>query len=342
MSEASRVTIHYRNRSEDGTGGLFLVSGAGTAEERRYAFGDRIEIGRFLPDRERDHGVLLIDEPRVSREHCVIERSRDGRCRIRDTSRNGTWIDGRRLVPSVEMEIEIGQVIRIANLVDLTLQGTARPAVPTGEWNPTVTGSGLSMVTVLVGDIRDYTVLVRSVASEVLQRSVSRVFRRLEEEVTRCGGTVKEYPGDAIVAFWEECASRNHAASACRAALVLDRAVHRLAVDRDVWDVPGYELRMDWALATGCVNISSAGGDRPSGLTMVGEAAVLAFRIEKLADDTTGPILACGFTRAMVGTDFSFRDLGDVQAKGFDEPTPLFALLGAGELPISPSIGDPT
>ena len=49
------------------------------------------------------------------------------------------------------------------------------------------------------GDIRDYTVLVRRVLSPVLQRSVSRVFEILTSEVIALGGTVKEYPGDAVL-----------------------------------------------------------------------------------------------------------------------------------------------
>ena len=63
--------------------------------------------------------------------------------------------------------------------------------------------SGTSIATVLVGDIRDYTLLVRRAPPAALQQSVNRVFETLNAAVTRHQGTVKEYQGDAVLAFWE-------------------------------------------------------------------------------------------------------------------------------------------
>jgi class 3 adenylate cyclase len=61
---------------------------------------------------------------------------------------------------------------------------------------------------------------------------------------------------------------------------------------------------------------------------MVGEAVVKAFRLEKLATPETGPILTCEPTYQMASAHFRFRSLGDMQAKGFDRPDRVFALLG--------------
>ena len=83
--------------------------------------------------------------------------------------------------------------------------------------------------TLLVGDIRDYTVLVRRAPSSVLQSSVNRVFDVLSRAVTQMGGTVKEYQGDALVAFWEGRAGGAQVSTACHAALELDQVARRLA-----------------------------------------------------------------------------------------------------------------
>jgi class 3 adenylate cyclase len=85
---------------------------------------------------------------------------------------------------------------------------------------------------------------------------------------------------------------------------------------------------MDWALATGPVLLDSMGGIRPTGLSLIGEPVVLAFRMEKFANDATGRILVCRVTKAMSVGAFVFRDLGRMQAKGFDEPDQVFALEG--------------
>ena len=101
---------------------------------------------------------------------------------------------------------------------------------------------------------------------------------------------------------------------------------HELAPDANVWKVPDLPLRVDWALATGQVVIDSFGGRVRAGLSMVGEAVVRAFRLEKLATDETGSILVCALTRTLADGHFDFRDLGKLYAKGFDEPERVFAL----------------
>ena len=62
---------------------------------------------------------------------------------------------------------------------------------------------------------------------------------------------------------------------------------------------------------------------------MMGEPVVRAFRIEKFANETTGRILTCSMTRDFAASAFEFRDLGQMQAKGFDKPDRVFALIGA-------------
>jgi adenylate cyclase len=183
-------------------------------------------------------------------------------------------------------------------------------------------------VTVLVGDIRDYTVLVQQAASNAVQESVARVFERLEHAVVELGGTVKEFQGDAIFAFWEAGSSSNHAVDACGAALALNRLAEEMAKDSTIWCVEGFPLHMDWALATGLVTISGYGSEGALGLSMVGETVVLAYRIEKFADASTGPIIACPITREMASGSFGFKAIGKRSAKGFDAPQELYSLVG--------------
>jgi class 3 adenylate cyclase len=61
---------------------------------------------------------------------------------------------------------------------------------------------------------------------------------------------------------------------------------------------------------------------------MVGEAPIVAFRLEKMANEETGRILVCPSTWAMACASFRFRDLGEMIAKGFDRPDHVFALEG--------------
>jgi len=305
-----------------------LVVDAGLSNGVSFTFFDHIEIGRYKEDRDAP-GLLLVKDPTVSSRHCVITQDPDGRCFVRDTSRNGTRLNGRRLSPNLKTELKIGQILSIGKGLELRLEGEAPTQTPS-EQEPTDGTLGVSNptpVTVLVGDIRDYTGLVQRAAASEVQDSVGRVFEQLERAVVKLGGTLKEFQGDAIFAFWEAGSTENHAVDACRAALALDRLVEEMADDRSIWQVEGFSLHMDWALATGIVMISGYGSEGALGLSMVGETVVLAFRIEKFADDSTGPIIACPITKKMASESFVFNDIGSKKAKGFENSHKLFSLV---------------
>lgn len=336
MDAGVTTGLRYRAGEPVGHGVVHLVANPGTADEQRVPFCNALEIGRDEQRGEALPGLLLVSDPMVSRRHCVITRAANGRWYVRDVSRNGTRLAGRRLVPNVETEIHPGQTLTIGSH-DFMLDTRARvEPVERRRGRTTDEAPTCTIATVLVGDIRDYTVLVQRVSSALLQPSVSRVFEILTSAIVERGGTVKEYPGDAVLAFWEGGCDGTQAVAACRAALELDRLAQRIADDPAVWEAPGFPLAMDWALATGVVMIQAFGGQHPQGLSLIGEPVVLASRLEKLAGDETGRILTCGRTRALAAGRFAFRDLGDIAVKGFDRPPRVYALeerLGEATVP---------
>jgi class 3 adenylate cyclase len=306
-----------------------LVMEGGYEDGERFTFYERIELGR-LKSSNQQPGHLLLQDGTVSSRHCVITQDPNGRCFIRDVSRNGTRVDGRRLSPNLRTEIKVGQVISVGRGHRFRLDGE-HPAAETSlidDEPSTHALSTVAMVTVLVGDISNYTTMVQDAEAHHLEQSVSRVFQRLESAVLDLGGTVKEFQGDAIFAFWEEDYSEHHAIEACRAALELEKLVHSLANQESVWNVAGLPLEMDWALASGPVAMHGHGGEQAVGLAMVGEPVVLAFRIEKLASAGTGHIIVCPRTHEMAESSFTFRKLGPRQVKGLDRDFELFSLTG--------------
>jgi adenylate cyclase len=307
--------------------GKWLVAEGAAGPEDVFLFFNRVEIGRFH-EKRRLPGMLLVHDQTVSSRHCVITQEPDGRCFIRDTSRNGTRVDGRRLTPNLQTELELGQVLSIGRDLKLRLDGTPPSLLAAEAFDSDTQGvAENNMVTVLVGDIRNYTNLVRMADSGQLQESVNRVFASLEAEVQNLGGTLKEFQGDALFAFWERRSNGCHASQACRAALHLGNTVRKLAADPAVWSVAGFPLQMDFALATGLVTISGYGSDGALSLSMVGESVVLAFRIEKYASKKTGPIIVCPITRQIADEGFKFKSLGKHLPKGFNKEQELYALV---------------
>lgn len=324
------AVLRYRPPRAHGSGSLLLVANEGTPQERRFVFYDRIEIGRLVEGRAEEEGRLLVGDPTVSAHHCVITRDSDGRFYIRDTSRNGTRLDRRRLMPNRDVELFPGQEIGVG------AEGTfrfIRPEPPAGEAlllprPDTRAVPSVGTVSVVVGDIRRYTFLTEQVPASELQDAVSRVFMQLKNVVLAHAGQVKEYQGDSLMAFWESMKQSSPAVPACTAALTLHRLAQELAQDREMWPFSAYPLRMDWAVTTGPVTILVIGDDRPEELSMVGEPVVLAYRLEKVAGDRTSPILACEKTRAAAVERFVFRDLGQFSLEGFSRGVRAYGLLG--------------
>jgi class 3 adenylate cyclase len=307
-----------------------LVALGGPYDGRRFRFHDQMGIGRLEPDGVPAPGLLLVADPTVSSRHCVITQDVLGRCFVRDTSRNGTRVDSHRLVPGVEVELKPGQVLSVGQGLELRLEEAAsRTSAPDPAVRLTVPLPTETTATVLVGDIRRYTTLVREAPPDLLQTSLGALFHELQRFVAEHDGTVKEYPGDAIFAYWEASPSENCAVRACRAALALREAARRLADAPSVWRIPDHALQMEWALATGSVMIDSLGGARPVGLSMIGEPVVRAFRLEKIADDETGDIVVCSATHSMAQEMFHFRALGAKNLEGFAHPEEVFALTEA-------------
>jgi pSer/pThr/pTyr-binding forkhead associated (FHA) protein len=100
---------------------MHLVANPGTGEEQRIAFCRVLEIDRDEDGREAMPGLLFVQDPLVSRRHCVLTRSSDGRCYVRDVSLSGTRLSGSRLVPNVETEIRPGEILTVAGSHHFTL-----------------------------------------------------------------------------------------------------------------------------------------------------------------------------------------------------------------------------
>ena len=324
------VLLRYKPPRPRGT--VYLVTGEGTPGERRFPFCDRIEIGRLQEGIAEMPGTLLVDDPTISARHCLIARTPEGHYFVRDTSRNGTRLDGRRLLPNRDTEFRPGQTITVGSHMSFRL---AECPETKSEHLPrlgTMAAPCSERISVLVGDIRGYTALLESSDRAMLQRAVSRVFAQLETVVHDLGGEIKEYQGDSILAFWEKLSDETPAIPACRAALALHHRVESMGHDPETWPFPGRPLAMDWAVATGPVSIQVFGRERPEELSMVGEPIVLAYRIEKAADRKTGALLVCGVTREEAEARFEFEDLGPIVMAGFDRPMPVFRLIREKEV----------
>ncbi len=311
-----------------------LVYNPDTPKEQRFRLDKRIVVGRRRPKADELGETVMLADPVISGRHCILTQTGDGRFLIRDVSRNGTRVRGKRLIPNVEVEIHPGDRIQIGSHEFLleTDETTLRIMRPDDSLDDNTRLVDVNTeVSILMGDVRGYTSLTQRYGPSEVFANLSRVFAELEAVVLEHDGAIKEYQGDAIFCYWEANpdAPRDHAHRACQAALALDAQLQALAGNPRVWSLSDYPLHMEWAVTTGSVVLSSMGRDRPVGLAMVGEPVNYAFRLEKLAGEETGTILACERTEALCRSVFRFRELGPQQIEGLAEARHVFALEGA-------------
>ncbi|OBF85726.1 cyclase [Mycobacterium sp. 852002-51163_SCH5372311] len=136
-------------------------------------------------------------------------------------------------------------------------------------------------VTILFADVVHSMEIAAAVGAERLREIMAELVDRAATVVQRYGGTVDKFTGDGIMAvFGAPVALEDHAIRACLAALGLQEASRRLAVD--VRDRDGVELRLRVGLNSGQV-IAGEIGSGPLGYTAIGEQVGMAQRMESVA-----------------------------------------------------------
>lgn len=173
-------------------------------------------------------------------------------------------------------------------------------------------------VTVLFADVRGSTAMIRQLDPEEALARIDPVVRAAAEAVSRFGGIVNEVQGDGIMAlFGAPMAAEDHPVRACLAAMALLQGLPA-----------GIEMRV--GIHSGEVVLRPSGRDA-SDYSAVGPVVYFAKRLEQAA--TPGTALLSTEVAQLTRGYVDLRPLGPVQAKGWDEPVPMFELLSATARP---------
>jgi serine/threonine-protein kinase len=177
-------------------------------------------------------------------------------------------------------------------------------------------------VTVLFCDLVGSTALGERLDPEALRHVQLRYFETCQTALTRHGGTVEKFIGDAVLSvFGTPVAREDDAVRACRAALDLVDSVRRLNV----------EIEADWgvtlAVRTGVNTGHVVAGDPSRGQVLItGDAVNTAARLEQAAGE--GEILVGATTRELVGEEGVCIPIPPLSVKGKREPLPAWRLVG--------------
>ena len=289
---------------------------------------DKIFIGRSCKGVDPQKRILVLNA-QVSRDHAVISR-RGKTLKIKDLSKNGTWINGIRLAAGASCDLADQDIISIGGV---SFQVIASTDVSVVRDRATLTDGTMVtptevVVTNVVADVRGFSAFSQAHASSDVYALMKEIFDAFNIIVYKFKGTIKDYAGDAVYAFWDHHVEpiKGQAVLACQSAIEQTQTIDQIRARLSGKNTAADNLQMGWGITTGKVTLSHY-GSRAADLALVGDCTNLAFRLSGMANkELTEKIVICSQTAALVRDDLALKDLGTISVKGRKGKEHVFAL----------------
>ena len=182
-------------------------------------------------------------------------------------------------------------------------------------------------VTVLFSDIAGFTPVVESTPADVVLTALGEYLGRMNEAIARTDGTVCQYLGDAIMAFWGAPERQpDHALRACRGALAMRREAAALVASAAERGAPALPTR--FGLNTGLCMVGNIGAPNRFNYAILGDPVNAASRVEGLNKVYGTWILIGERTAAQVGDALVLRRVDQVRMKGRVRHMAVYELVG--------------
>ncbi len=165
-----------------------------------------------------------------------------------------------------------------------------------------------------------FTHLSEAVSTEELIRGMNCYLTAVTEAVLENEGTIAQYIGDAVFAYWLAEEHSDHSARACRFVQTLR---HRLAGSS--YSSP-YKLIPHIGIHTGRVAMISIDRKTRRDLTPIGDTVNLASRLSSLCTQLKAEAIITDAVHTRVGAIPGSETLGEVNVKGKDLPVTLYRI----------------
>ncbi|MDS3862019.1 adenylate/guanylate cyclase domain-containing protein [Thermosynechococcaceae cyanobacterium BACA0444] len=289
-----------------------------------------------------DDNSIPLPDRWMSRNHAMIQAMAPNEFYLIDLgSRNGTFLNSRRVNVPVSLRhgdhITFGQT-ELEFFAQAPVSQPHEDSATLGlnldhppekhEGSATVLLHVRRLLSVLVVDIRGFTVLARQLDEALLSEVMGTWFHQAGNIIRQYGSWVDKYIGDAVMAVWIHSSTEVSVQDMQRVLLALHdlhQMTSRLHLDYGL-DKP---IRVGAGLNTGYAMVGNTGsGDRPD-YTALGDTVNAAFRLEsatkELAVDVALGATTYGYLAGRDGDPkaISFR-LQLANLKGYEAPVPIY------------------
>ncbi len=292
--------------------------------------------------RSDDNSIPLADRW-MSRNHAIIQAMAPNEFYLIDLgSRNGTFVNGRRVNVPVSLrhgdhvtfgqtELEFfAQPTQLKLRDDSATLGLNLDGVPLDKLEGSATAllHVRRLLTVLVVDIRGFTIMARQLDEALLSEVMGTWFHQAGNIIRQYGSWVDKYIGDAVMAVWIHSSNEVSPREMQRVLMALHDLHHMTShLHREY----GLEkpLRVGAGLNTGYAMVGNAGsGDRPD-YTALGDTVNAAFRLETVTKELRVDVALGATTFGYLSARASETQLLPFRMqlatlKGYEAPVPIY------------------
>ncbi len=274
--------------------------------------------------RNQENDIVIRDYS-ISRNHAILQRTETGDFLLIDLgSSNGTFINGRRVsIPAtlksadrimfgkaqVEFYSESQEVAKIKQT--LSERDTATNVVHERR-----------LMSVMVADMRNFTVLSRKLNDEILSILISNWFRQTGDIIRHSGSWVDKYIGDAIMAVWFHSGEEGTPEEVLRIFEAVKKINDMTEKLSSQYPVP-FPLRIGVGINTGYAMVGNTGSEEHPDYTAIGDTVNAAFRLESatkiLGVDVAIGEQTCTYISQFKQFEQNFEQ-NQVNLKGYETP----------------------
>lgn len=189
-------------------------------------------------------------------------------------------------------------------------------------------GGKIKEVTVLISDLRGFTIFADNYSASEVIATLNRYFTRMTRIITSYNGSVDKFIGDSIMAVFypSKIGSNDDCIRAVCCAAKMQMAMDSINKDNEAKGMP--TMYMGIGINTGRVVAGKIGSDLHSEHTIIGNEVNLASRIESAS--LRGQILLSENTYLMASDLIKVSTPFDVIVKGRHKPLQLYELKAVG------------
>ncbi len=185
-------------------------------------------------------------------------------------------------------------------------------------------------ITLFFSDIRSFSTLSESFEPKVLIRFLNEYMSPMSDIITKRGGTIDKFIGDAIMAYWNAPQDvKDHPDEAIQCAL--EQIKYKKTLNQKLQNEFGVSIDFGIGINTGPAVVGEMGSALRSDYTALGNNVNIAARLEGLCPVYGVNVIFSHFTKDKLKGKYSILKIDKIRVKGISQALDIYTILDADD-----------